>query len=181
MAVRSVRSQLRRELLRQDKILKQEIAKEVNEAAFALSALLTASVRSWKNKPKFSPDVRVEPHEIRGDVKITGKTKDKNVFGWVDRGTGKFGPKKQAYKIPKVPNANITLRFRLGYKPKTKAIAKGNVGPGKATGPWVSAKQVTHPGIKAREFTSTLVENLSPDWKRRSENALKRAARRIKR
>lgn len=178
MVSRKVKS-LRQEMIRQDKIVRADLFKAADEAGFAMAALLTAAVQSWKLKPKFTPETTVKPELIQSVVKITGKKKAKQVFGWVDQGTGKFGPKKSPYIIlPKKPGGS--LFFNTGYQPRTKPIAKANVGPGKASGPLVVAKGVIHPGIKAREFTTTLEDNLSPDWKRRAENALKRASRRIK-
>jgi hypothetical protein len=178
MASRKVKS-IRAEMIRQDKVLKQELNKEMHVVTFALAALLTASVQGWKKKPKFTPENRITPNLITGIVNVTGKKDIVNIFHWVDKGTGKFGPKKSAYPIfPKKPGG--TLFFRTGYSPRTRPIAKANVGSGKASGPRVAAKGVIHPGIEAREFTSTLEDVLKPDFKRRMENALRRASRKIK-
>lgn len=180
MVKRAVRNSIRQELVRQDKIVRAALVKELTQTSFALAAGLTASVQGWKKKPKFKPVIEIKPKLLRADVNIEGSKELVNIFHYVDKGTGKFGPKKSSYIIqPKVEGG--MLRFRTGYKPRTKAIAKANVGPGKATGPFRSAKEVVHPGIKGRKFTETIEDVLSPDFKRRMENTLLRASRKIKR
>ena len=95
------------------------------------------------------------------------------IFRYVDRGTGKYGPKKRAYFI--YPRFAPMLKFQTGYVPRTQPIAKFNVGPGKAFGAWVTTPFVLHPGIQAREFTADYVRNtLRPVYKKRILEAIQR-------
>ncbi len=176
---RFTRSNVRRELLRQDKIVRAEMVKELTEASQTMAVFFGLAVTKWKNKPKFTPALTLTPKLLVSDVNISGKKKAVNIWHWIDKGTGKFGPKKRPYIIrPKRPG--YPLKFQSGYSAITQPVAKINVGSGKSSGPTVRAMEVKHPGIKARKFTETAEEILSPPLKRRMENALRRASRKIK-
>ena len=157
--------------------MRDELNSEMSETAQEAKTFLNKVTQRWKNKPLFRVKLLVSPGLLRWTVLATGPKR--KIFRWVDEGTGKFGKKKRAYKIPKTPQTKV-LRFQTGYSPKTKPIARFNVGPGKASGPVVFAKQVIHPGIKGREFTKTIVKQLQPDLSRRINNAMKRGIRRAK-
>jgi len=180
MVSRRTRARLRKELIGQDKIVRQELHEEAEDTARILAAELREVVAQWKNKPKFNPAIEINPKYIIATVKIAGDRKARQIFGWVDRGTGKWGKKKAAYPItPKEPGG--MLRFQRGYSPRTKPVAQYNVGSGKSFGAWVASKGVMHPGIEPREFTATFDAILKVPMKTRIHNALRRAERRIKR
>lgn len=178
MPTRRFRSTLKQTLIRQDKEVRKELRSEMQTVAQEMVDWLTIAVRGWKKvKVRFAPRVEIKPDRIRAFADIAGT--GKKIFGYIDKGTGKYGPKKKAYEIkPKPPNK--TLSFQKGYKPKTAAVAQINVGPGKATGKWVRAIKVIHPGIQAREFTKTVATNLKPPFDERIDKAIRKGIKRVR-
>ena len=126
-------------------------------------------VENWKHKPKFQARKYITGDYIKLAVYPTGP--NKQIYEWVTEGT------KGGYKIPKAGPGY--LAFQLGYKPKTKPPGKIG-GPGVYTGPWVrGVMQVTHPGIKARDFESVIMKE-EKDWNSREmENAWRRIIREL--
>lgn len=120
------------------------------------------------------------------EVRVDKRTKAGKIFTYVDRGTGKWGKDKRPYKIRAKTRRGVPgkLKFQTQYIAKTQAvkpnarIAKANVGPGVAVGPWRQADEVEHPGIEPRNFVSVAVNNLQPPLRYRIELALRRAVRR---
>lgn len=126
---------------------------------------MAAGLRS-KVKPhlikEFADNVSDWKHKVRFFGKITEKadfvllfvhpgSKNRDIYGYVTEGT------KGPYKIPKAGPG--FLAFNLGYSARTQPRGKAHVGSGTATGPSViGVMQVTHPGIKAREFEAVVAE-----------------------
>lgn len=132
---------------------------EVGSQNVDYNRLATAN---WSGRPRFSVQVVEDGHGIELHVRAIGENASK--FAWVDQGTGRWGPSKRSYKIPKrVDSDSEALRFQTGYNAKTAPIARANVGDGSYSGGWVSKKQVTHPGIRPREFTEQFVEDFTPE------------------
>lgn len=125
----------------------------------------------WEHKVAFQARKRITPEGITVYVYPTGL--NKMLWIWVSGGTE--GP----YDIPAEPRPiGFPLRYRKGYKPRTGRGYRYR-GPGKATGPWASAHQVSHPGIKAREFEKHINRFYTPKYRRHMENALRRGARKL--
>lgn len=122
----------------------------------------------WGHKPKFAR-IRVSSKNIVS-VTIEPDGKNAQIFKWVDQGT------KGPYLIPKFgPTApGQPLRFQTGYSARTKPGGKYNQGSGQASGSWVAARRVVHPGIKAREFTQTIAEDALPILVQNERLALRR-------
>lgn len=122
----------------------------------------------WSHKPKFAR-IRVSGKHIIS-VTIEPDGKHAQIFKWVDQGT------KGPYFIPKfgptLPGQR--LHFRTGYNARTAPGGKYNVGSGQATGGWVSAERVIHPGIKPREFTQNIAEDALPILVQNERQALRR-------
>lgn len=118
----------------------------------------------WKHRPKFIHQLTARSDLIRVTSKPTGD--NAKIYKWVDKGTKKhiIRPKK----------AGGVLRFRTGYFARTQPIAKANVGPGIAVGGWRSAKEVHHPGTKARKFTRKFFEQTESGFKKRITLAIRR-------
>lgn len=110
------------------------------------------AVRTWVNKPKWVVRSERTSSELRATLEVTGDSRQ--IWLWVDEGTGQYGASGSPYWIfPRRPGGR--LFFQAGYDPKTRAVAKANVGSGTSSGDWVSSEGVLHPGIKAREFSKT--------------------------
>lgn len=176
MPSRRVRSTARQALIEQDRLIQEELVATVRDTTEEGIAHFERITVQWKRKPKFRPVLTVRPSVIKSEIGISGAGALQWI--WIDRGTGRRGPKKRAYVIlPKDPAGR--LKFQTGYAARTAPVAKFNRGPGRSFGPWVSPKVVVHPGIRPRKFTETLFEKrLSPPFKKRIENAIRRGVRR---
>lgn len=174
------RSTLRQWVIEKDKTVRRELRVEVEGTSQELKNYLTDVTAKWEHQPKFRRVMVVSATLIKASVQAVGK--NKAIFGYVDKGTGKYGAKGVAYKIK--PKSQPVLKFRAGYDARSRPSAgpgsapRANVGTGKAIGGWVSTKEVTHPGIRPRKFAETFEQKLQPTFRRRVSNAIRRAARR---
>lgn len=118
------------------------------------------TVQTWKTKVKFSKRVILK-------TPLTGIVDTNNeIYGYVNFGT-------DPHPIPKVGTAN--LRFRTGYTAKTKpGLIWSNRGG--ASGPWVGAKSVEHPGTEARNFDKAIARNRRRDFNKRMQKAMAKGA-----
>lgn len=177
MQVREIRSQARQDLGRRLRNVPGELRRELEEHAGAVKAEFEDVVSDWsrQNRPQFTQKVTVTARRITVEVRPYKGRKASTIFGYVDEGT------KGPYKIPKAPKTVDSkpplLVFRTGYQPLTVPVAQAHVGTGTATGPWRRARQVTHPGIKARRFSETIRKRTYPDFRKRIERAIRRALR----
>lgn len=169
MPGRGIRSATRQALIRQSKTLRKELSEALHETGDELKKMHQDAVRDWKHRPKFKLTYALEKDRMSVEIRPAGQ--HKRIYRFVDAGTR--GP----YIIrPKKPGGR--LRFQTGYDAKTMPIAKGHVGTGGYSGEWVSASQVVHPGIEAREFSKTFTEDIRPQFIQAIENAFRRALRR---
>jgi len=129
-------------------------------------------VASWKNQPSFKAMKKITRTDMSVYVYPTGP--NAQIWRYVSQGTR--GP----YPIPKDGNTTAKmLRFRGNYKART-TTSGGYKGPGRATGKWNIRKQVTHPGIKARNFEAHIARWYKPTWRREMKNAVARGLRKAK-
>lgn len=111
------------------------------------------TVSTWSNRPSFNAD---RDYTATSYSVLVGT--DDPVYGFVDKGTGLWGPKRAKYEIkPKGPG--YPLRFQAGYKAKTSPGVLGSGGGG-PFGPTVRAWSVMHPGIKPRGFTAIIFKEV---------------------
>ncbi len=171
MPTRFVTSKARQRLIATDKYVQEELAKEAVASGVRLKAAHDEVVSDWDGKPIFTYVISIQPDRIRVSTRVSGTNKQK--WHWVNKGT------KGPYLIPTFPRP-MPLRFQTGYQAHTQPIAKHHQGSGEATGGWVSTYQVTHPGIKARDFTVTIDREERPIFRRNVENAIRRAIRKAK-
>jgi len=132
-------------------------------------------VASWQHQPEFKAMKKVTRADIRIYVYPTGPHKD--IWIYVSRGTGLYGPKKSKYPIEPKKKGGV-LAFPSVYVPKTTVRGPGYKGPGKSSGPTIFAKHVMHPGIKGRRFEEAWARWGKTWFRREMENAMKRGARR---
>ena len=115
------------------------------------------AVRTWVNKPKWQIHSTRSELMLGAQLEVTGEARQ--IWLWVDKGTGQYGESGSPYWIfPRRPGGR--LAFQTGYDPKTRPIAKANVGSGTASGETVFSDGVLHPGIKGREFSQTYRERI---------------------
>lgn len=174
------RTTVRQWLVGFDKTLRRELRVVVETTSSQEKDYLAGVTSDWEHKVKFRRVMVVTSTLIRATVQPVGT--NRKIFQYVDQGTGKYGPKGAAYKI-KAVNAPL-LKFKGSYDARTRAPAgpgsapQAHVGEGKAIGGWVSAREITHPGIRPRKFAEGFEKKLQPDFRKRVNNAFKRAARR---
>lgn len=132
-------------------------------------------VANWEHKPDFKARKKVTRQAISVYVFPAGPNKD--IWVWVSRGTGLYGPKKSKYPIEPKKKGGV-LAFPSVYTPKTKPRGPSYGGPGKSSGPTIFAKSVMHPGIKGRHFEEAWARWAKTWFRREMENAMRRGARR---
>lgn len=173
LLLRNIRSGKRRALITDlNSITRKQLEKALDTQ---VKPILVKShelvVANWKNKPEFKTRKYIRADSIRMTVYPAGDSEAVAIWGYVDQGT-------KPHLI--VPVHAPFLRFRTGYQPKTLAKPARTVpGGGKATGDWVSAKLVHHPGNEAREFTATIARDIQPDFNRIIENTFRQIARQL--
>lgn len=135
-------------------------------------------VANWKNKPHFSAEIKITREAASLSVEPKGPNRE--LWIWVSRGTGLYGPKKQRYWIrPKGRRrggADI-LAFPSLYLPKTSPRGPSYGGPGKSSGPTRFSRGHKHPGIKPRNFEAAWARWGRGPVRRILENAARRGAR----
>lgn len=168
-------SNARQLLIRTDERIQQALRQVMIDTADEMKDSVERMVGDWSHKPRFRKTNTFTPAYISIVVQPTGN--NAQIFSYVDQGTE--GP----YRIPKFPRVDpqtgkpTLLKFRTGYSARTAPVARFRIGSGSASGPFVSAAQVTHPGIEARKFLETLADEMKPTLDRRVDNAIRRILR----
>lgn len=141
---------------------RREVTRELRSIAENIRGDYEATTAGWRTSVTF---VVREAAAVRGGASIIIGT-DSDVYRYVDEGTRPHSIKPKRAKI---------LRFQTGYRPKTRPRVLRSASGG-ATGPAVFAKQVQHPGTRARGFTETIADKWQPRMARRVQLAIVRAA-----
>ncbi len=118
--------------------LDQELKGALNRTGNIIRGDFRKTTRTWNDKPAFQ---KQGPKAGRDGLEVNVFT-NHEVYFYVTRGT-------RAHIIR--PMRAPSLRFRTGFSPKTRVRVIGSRA-GSRFGPTVFAKQVSHPGTKAREF-----------------------------
>ena len=155
------------EKLKEDK-LRLQLLNALRKAGTPMKQDFVKTTDTWEHKPKFEVSISLKQP---GPSVLVGT--DDEIYGYVNDGT-------KPHKIPKVPKVKGALRFRWGgkgsYKAKTKPRIIGSA-PGGPSGPWVSFKQVQHPGTKARKFDEVIQKKWRSAFKTLMEKAMRDAAK----
>lgn len=149
-----------------DKTVRQATLQAIQNASDDVQSTGRDVTRQWRRKVGFGETLTMDLLRIEVLVKPTGK--NVKIFQYVDLGT------KGPYLIPKVLVPGRMLRFQVGYSARTVPVAQYNKGSGQHFGGWVSKAQVTHPGIKARKFLETFMNDLVPTLQNRVQTEIKR-------
>ncbi len=130
-------------------------------------------VDRWSAKNR--PEIETEKTETADSIEWYTRPTGPNAIKWDWMTNGTKGP----YKIPKNPTPKgKPLKFRTGYQPRT-GFGGQYRGPGRATGPWRSKRQVTHPGIKPRLMEKHFKRWINPAFRKESRNAVRRGVRKF--
>lgn len=174
------------------KHIRERVVKELEVVGKSHVVERAEIVRDFEHKPEFGYRTKITAKEIRLEVFV--KNPDQKVgndwsVGELWTALDKTGTRP--HPIPRKPKpAGKWLRFQWGgpgsYKAKTTPGGRFR-GPGKVVGgTTVYAKQVQHPGFKARHFTERINKELLPLFRKQAErgyrlghqDALDKAARR---
>lgn len=128
-----------------------------------------ATVATWEHKPVFV-------FQYVGWFNMEIYTED-DIYGYVNNGTGLWGPKHAKYPIPKLLTpGRKKLAFSSAFTPKTRP---GSIksGPG-GSGPVDTFRtQVMHPGIEPRGFEKLIAAKWNKLYKKEMEKAMAMAAK----
>ena len=155
--------------------VQNEIRKDLAAVAIAHKRSLERIVADWSTatRPTFEAKTVVTAQRIGVNLTTKEANRTKPIWKWID----KTGTKR--HKIPKRPKPGRSrLRFRTGYQSKTKAGPARHGGAGRATGPVVYARQVTHPGFPPRRFSEQVMKDMRPEYNRAVRNGSRRGMRR---
>lgn len=174
VAFRQIRS---RGVFLDQKAFRQEVERTIDSKSKPeLIQAHNRVVSNWSNKPEFKARKRIERNGISVFVYASGE--HARIWRFVTGGT-------KRHKIPLIPKGpGKWLRFNWGgkgsYKPKTAPIGKFG-GPGRVTGGKPTfAKQVDHPGTKARRFEQVIADDYKKTFAQDMENAMRRGLRRAR-
>ncbi len=122
------------------------------------------TTRTWKGaKPKFEVLIGLDSKGASVVVGPTGSEKAVLKWVWIDEGTRPH--KIRAKRVP-------LLKFRSGFSPKTLPNKIASF-LGGSFGPFVSTKEVDHPGTEPRNLTKIVVKRR----RKRFVNSMIKAAR----
>lgn len=125
-----------------------------------------ATVKTWTTKVNFKAGVFVGGDEISVTVFPSGEP-GARIWGYLNDGT------RAHYVAPRKARA---LRFRTGYTAKTAPGLVGS-GPGGGSGGFAFSRGHMVSGIQARKWTQKIAQGARRDYRRKIENALRRAAK----
>lgn len=127
-------------------------------------------ITGWKHRVQFMSK-KIKTANAAGIFIHAGGANAKYWF-WTSLGT-----KKHPITAVRAP----LLRFQLGYSARTQPVDQYGVGSGKASGAFVSAKRVMHPGTKARKFEEGIEKKERPWFFKTMNSTIKTAVRQAKR
>lgn len=105
------------------------------------------TVRTWRRKVMFT---KVGPRNVGGGKLAVDVFTDNLIYFFVSGGT-------RRHPIPKTPKTTGFLVFQSGYTAKTRPGVVGSRAGG-PRGPIRRARQVIHPGTKARDFDKVIAK-----------------------
>lgn len=115
------------------------------------------ATKSWKPRSRPSWQIRTGQGFFTGAWQLTARTDDLPYL-YVDLGVPR-------HDIPPSPLMTHFMVFRKNYLPKTVPNQPGRllILGGLSFGPIWKARQVDHPGIKARNFTDTMLNRIEDE------------------
>lgn len=159
-------------------IFREEIRNAAQAMALKIKKDFEATTKTWADKPEFKVEVNVG--RAAGGYVATkagtpagaeiSVTTDDEIYGYVDEGTKPH--------VIRPRRRGGLLAFKTGgYRAKTRPQVIGSTAgrPGKNQ---VFAKEVHHPGTKARKFTQVIHKKWQATFRKEMDAAIKRAAKR---
>ena len=132
----------------------------VAEEAVEVRTDYEKTIKTWKHKPIFV----IQWNKDRTSA-IVGT--DNQVYEWVDEGT-----KPHIIR----PKGNYPLRFNVPFKAKTRVMSINSYSGSNGT-TLVAAREVRHPGTKARKFTPVILRAHKRMFAKRMQQEITRMAK----
>lgn len=129
----------------------------VHQSAVEAQQLFEKTTQTWRHQPTFELS-----HEGTGRW---GVRTDDPIYRYVDRGTV-----PHIIRARNVAYLKFTVPFTSKTKPRYIASFQGSRG-----NQWVRKKQIHHPGIKAREFSTIIKQRAQAPTANRLRAALRQA------
>lgn len=145
--------------------VESELRSALNELKDGMLDDFESTVSTWSNKPDFTGRVVLGASEFSVSVKANGDGSD--IWNMLNEGT-------RPHLIR--PRTARSLAFRSQYRAKTRP-GRIRAGGGGASGSYVFAPVVHHPGTEAREWTKVIGAKWKPEFKPLMDNAVRRAVR----
>lgn len=134
LKVKQVRLNILNELRKEGRVVKKELEK---------------TTATWKgDKPAFKIAIGLTGTDAIVLIGPAGNIEGAQKWVWLDEGT-----KAHIIRAKNAPN----LVFKTQFTAKTK-VKTFSSGPGSSNPPWRATKQVKHPGIEARQWSSEIVK-----------------------
>lgn len=147
--------------------VRQNILKALREEGAIVKREFEKTTATWTGaKPTFEVLADLGQQDAVVLVGPAGNAEGAQKWVWLNEGT------KKNYPITAKRAPNLVFRHGSGFTAKTK-VRTFSSGPGANTGPWIKKKQVTHPGIEARDWTGEIVKRR----RKRFTQAIIKAAR----
>ena len=129
---------------------------------------LRPTVEGWKNAPSFESLIGLTGSDATVLTGPTGNNDAVQHWVWTDQGTDAH--------IITAKDAPL-LKFMVNYSPSTQPGSFSSTHSG-SWPPWVSKRQVNHPGTRARNWTETLSKERKRPFTRAMFGAMKKAGSR---
>lgn len=140
--------------------IEREIKDSVREVGEEVKEDFEDVVSDWSTPVTFRLRTVVEGDRVSVTV---GPASNADIWRYVDEGT-------RPHLI--VPRGGGRLAFRTGYSARTRP-GRAHVGSGTASGEYVYARAVNHPGTEAREFTQTIMDKFRSEFKDAIDEAIR--------
>lgn len=126
------------------------------------------TTQGWSGeKPNFTPVHKSGGGEIKIQIRLSGPKKGREKWNYLNYGT-------EPHVIR--PRRAKKLRFQTGYsagsRPGTTFTARAS-----RSGGYVSADEVHHPGIEARDWKTLIIDDSQPLFEKWMKAAMRHAAR----
>lgn len=137
--------------LKVDKV-RLKILNELRAEGKAVKVEFEKTTATWKGeKPTFTFAIGLTGQDAIVLIGPAGSTEGAQKWVWLNDGT------KKDYPIVAKNAPFLVFRDGRGFRPKTK-VKTFSSGAGANNGPWIRKKQVTHPGIEARDWTGEIAK-----------------------
>lgn len=149
-----------------------EYMKALKDSVYKTASLvqrdLQSTTRTWEHKPSF--DITITQ---QGEDYIVAAGTDDKRYGWIDQGTGIYGPTGQTIK----PKRSRFFRFKVGGMLKTRPDYIGSYS-GSAHTDWVTVTEIK--GIPKRNFIKQIQSRRQVTMNQESSQAIAKVNRTMK-